>query len=174
MVIKDRTDCFIGVGLSPPDCSVATEIASLFFSPPGRSIYRRASLQKTSFLALCDASTRTARWRCMHLTLTSPKSGLTARVWKTKPVEPAPPTFAVEEISAYIAIRDDLLTDAEQMRTRAKLESVLVANEFVASCLKPARAPYGAQSLAEADATRERKRCDVVRNRVAELRAQAH
>ena len=79
--------------------------------------------------------------------------------------------YIVDEINAYIAIRDGLMVEAEQMRTRAKLDSVMIANDFVEVCLKPARPAYKAQHLPEADAVRERKRCQTVKARVAELRA---
>jgi len=79
--------------------------------------------------------------------------------------------FAVAEINAYIAIRDELLDEAEKLRTAAKLDSVTVANDFVQGCLRPARELYTAQSLAESDAARQRKRCDAVRDRIAKLRA---
>ena len=82
-----------------------------------------------------------------------------------------PSKYIVDEINAYIAIRDGLMVEAEQMRTHAKLDSVMVANDFVEVCLKPARPAYKAQHLPEADAVRERKRCQTVKARVAELRA---
>ena len=85
--------------------------------------------------------------------------------------EPNPSKEIVDEINAYIAIRDGLMVEAEQMRTHAKLDSVIVANDFVETCLKPPRAAYKAQHLPEADAVRERKRCQAVKARVAELRA---
>lgn len=78
----------------------------------------------------------------------------------------------IAEIKAYIAIRDDLLAEAEQLKTRAKIDSLAVANDFVRSCLKPARPPYESQCLPEADAVHERKRCEAVRTRIAELRSQ--
>ena len=109
----------------------------------------------------------------MHFAISPVKSGRTARVWKSKSAAPGNAVYAIEEINAYIAIRDELLAEAEEMRTRAKLDSVMIANDFVAGCLKPARAPYQAQSLPEADALRERKRCIAVNNRVSELRASA-
>lgn len=79
---------------------------------------------------------------------------------------------AVAEINAYIAIRDDLLAEAEQVRTRAKIDSLSVANDFVVTCLKPARPPYEAQCLSAADAARERERCESVKARIAELSSQ--
>jgi hypothetical protein len=79
---------------------------------------------------------------------------------------------ATAEIYAYIAIRDDLLAEAEQIRTRAKIDSLSAANNFVATCLKAARPPYQAQCLREADAIRERKRCEAIRVRIVELSSQ--
>jgi len=78
--------------------------------------------------------------------------------------------YSVAEINAYIAIRDQLLAEAEELRTAAKLASTALANDFVLGCLQPARPPYEAQFLPEADAIRERKRCEAVRNRIAQLR----
>jgi hypothetical protein len=75
----------------------------------------------------------------------------------------------VDEINAYIAIRDELLVEAEQITTRAKIDSVTVANDFVLTCLKPARSPYQAQCLPEADAIRERRRCEAVKAHLREL-----
>lgn len=77
--------------------------------------------------------------------------------------------YSVAEISAYIAIRDQLLAEAEELHTRTKLASTALANDFVRGCLQLARAPYEAQCLPETDAVRERKRCDAVRNRIAQL-----
>lgn len=81
--------------------------------------------------------------------------------------------YSVAEIQAYIAIRDQLLAEAEQLHTSAKLASTALANDFVEGCLKPARAPYEAQCLSESDAVRERKRCETVRDRIAQLRKTA-
>ena len=81
--------------------------------------------------------------------------------------------YSVAEINAYIAIRDDLLAEAEELHTSAKLAATELANDFVFGCLKPARSPYEAQCLAESDAIRERKRCEVVRDRIAQLRKSA-
>jgi len=78
--------------------------------------------------------------------------------------------YTVAEINAYIAIRDQLLAEAEEVRTASKLASTGLANDFVQGCLQPARSPYEAQFLPETDAVRERKRCEAVRNRIAQLR----
>jgi hypothetical protein len=58
---------------------------------------------------------------------------------------------AVEEINAYNAVRDVLLVEAEEVTTRARLDRLTIANEFVETCLRPARSPYAAQCLAETD-----------------------
>ena len=76
---------------------------------------------------------------------------------------------ALEEISAYIAIRDGLLAEAEKAATCESLRRVATANDFVETCLRPARSPYEAQFLAEVDAARERKRCEMVKLRIAQL-----
>ena len=78
--------------------------------------------------------------------------------------------YSVAEINAYIAIRDQLLAEAEELHTRTKLASAALANDFVQGCLQLARAPYEAQCLPETDAVRERKRCEAVSNRIAQLR----
>src|SRR5438067_11061873 len=79
------------------------------------------------------------------------------------------PKRAIEEIQSYIAIRDGLLAEAEKSKSSDALRRVSIANDFVASCLQPARAPYEAQFLPEADATRERKRCQAVRERIEQV-----
>jgi hypothetical protein len=81
--------------------------------------------------------------------------------------------YSITEINAYIAIRDQLLAEAEEVHTSAKLASTALANDFVEGCLKPARSPYEAQCLPESDAACERKRCEAVRIRIAELRDSA-
>ena len=77
---------------------------------------------------------------------------------------------AVEEINAYIAVRDVLLVEAEEVTTLAGLDRLTIANKFAETCLRLARSPYEAQCLAETDAIRERKRCAAVKVRIAELR----
>ena len=103
---------------------------------------------------------------------------ISATLPKAKP-EPRPtPTlssafgsvYSAAEINAYIAIRDQLLAEAEEQLTSTKLASTTLANDFVLGCLQPARSPYEAQCLPESDAVRERKRCEAVRERIAQLR----
>ena len=81
--------------------------------------------------------------------------------------------YSVAEISAYIAIRDQLLAEAEEVQTKSKLSSAALANDFVLGCVQPVRSPYEAQCLPETDAVRERKRCEAVRDRLAQLRNDA-
>ena len=81
--------------------------------------------------------------------------------------------YSVAEINAYIAIRDQLLDEAEKFHSSTKLASTALANDFVEGCLKPSRAPYETQCLPEPDAVRERQRCESVRARIEQLRSLA-
>jgi hypothetical protein len=78
---------------------------------------------------------------------------------------------AIDEINAYIAVRDHALADAERVPTRGTVDRALLANEFVESCLRPARSPYQAQALPEANAADERGRCAAAKVRLAQLSA---
>jgi hypothetical protein len=104
-------------------------------------------------------------------------STLPAAKGKSRPAPTVTPMFgsaySVAEINAYIAIRDQLLAEAEKLHSTAKIASTALANDFVEGCLKPARSPYEAQCLPEEDAIRERKRCESVRERIAQLRNSA-
>lgn len=88
-------------------------------------------------------------------------------------VEPAGSYDAVAEMNAFIVIRDELLAEAEEIPTCAKLDSVAVANDFVETCLTPCPPPYQSQNLSPEDAKREQKRCEDVKDRIVELRARA-
>lgn len=88
-----------------------------------------------------------------------------------KPTEPRLTTYVVDEINAYVAIRNIALAEAEGEPTPVNLERARIANEFVKNCLKPARPLYEAQHLPEADAEREREGCKAVDVRLALLRA---
>lgn len=79
-----------------------------------------------------------------------------------------------EEIFSFIAVRDLLLAEAEELTTEASLHRVWMANEFAERCLEPARPPYQAQSLPEAEALFERRRCKTIKLRIAELRTRVH
>lgn len=80
-------------------------------------------------------------------------------------------SYIVDEIHAYIAIRDIAIAEAEKELTLLNLERACIANEFVENCLKPARTPYEAQNLAEADAAGALDTCQDVRIRLSLLRA---
>lgn len=88
----------------------------------------------------------------------------------TTAIEHGKSQFPAAEINAYIAIRDDLLAEAEDAPTSAKLDSLTVANDFVETCLQAPRPSYQAQHLPEADAIQERKRCEDVKQRIGALR----
>ena len=83
-------------------------------------------------------------------------------------------SYVVDEINAYVAIRDLALAEAEKDRSPVNLERVRSANDFVENCLKPARSPYESQHLPETDAARERGRCQAVKVRLFVLRAHPH
>jgi hypothetical protein len=94
---------------------------------------------------------------------------------KTMRKSPAPPATggASSEIHAYLAARDLLLREAEADTTESHLRRARAANELAESWLRPARSPYEAQSLPEAEAVRERLRCNAVKVRLAQLRTRA-
>ena len=81
----------------------------------------------------------------------------------------SPTPYAVEEISAYVSARDSLVLEAEQNPTLATIKRARLANDFVANCLQPARQPYAAQHLPEADAIRELQRCSDVAAKILAL-----
>jgi hypothetical protein len=107
----------------------------------------------------------------MHLAAVSTKP-ISA---KPKPVQPAKSFgghhYAVEEIGAYMAVRESLLVEAQENLTEAALQRLILANNFVANCLRPATGPYLSQCIAERDAVRELKRCASVDASIAKLRA---
>ena len=80
-------------------------------------------------------------------------------------------SYVVDEINAYVAIRDIALAEAEKEPSSVNLERARIANDFVRNCLKPARPPYEAQHLPKTDAARERRRCQAASVRLALLRA---
>ncbi len=87
-----------------------------------------------------------------------------------RPPAPADNDAVAEEIFSFIAVRDLLLAEAEELTTETSLHRVWMANEFAERCLEPARPPYQAQSLPEAEAIYERRRCKTAKVRIAELR----
>jgi len=80
---------------------------------------------------------------------------------------------ASSEIHAYLAARDLLLREAETNTTESHLRRAWAANELAECWLRPARSPYEAQTLPEAEAIRERLRCNAVKTRLAQLRTRA-
>lgn len=86
-------------------------------------------------------------------------------------VEPVGSYDPIAEMNAFIVIRDELLAEAEEVPTCAKLDSVAVANDFIEASLRPSPPAYEAQNLTAADATREQKRCQDVKDRIIELRS---
>ena len=80
-------------------------------------------------------------------------------------------SYVVDEINAYVAIREIAIKEAEKEPTSLNLERARIANDFVENCVKPARPPYGAQHLPEKDAARERSNCQGVKVRLSLLRA---
>jgi hypothetical protein len=94
-----------------------------------------------------------------------------SRPGASKVNEPASSAYVIGEINTFIAIRDNLLTDAEASKTREQISRASLANQAVETCLRPSRHPYEAQVLPEADAIRERQRCQVAKSRIAKLRA---
>ena len=93
-----------------------------------------------------------------------------SRLGGSKVSEPASSAYVIGEINTFIAIRDYLLTDAEASKTREQISRASLANQVVEKCLRPPRHLYEAQFLPEADAIRERQRCQVARSRIAKLR----
>ena len=88
-----------------------------------------------------------------------------------RPPKTSENTAVAEEIFSFIAVRDLLLAEAEELTTEASLHRVWMANEFAERCLEPSRPPYQAQTLPEAEAIFERRRCKTVKVRIAELRS---
>ena len=87
-----------------------------------------------------------------------------------KPTERSQIKHAHAEIHAYIAIRDRLLGEAEDIPSNATLHRASIANDVVQIFLKPAKTPYEAQYLPESEASRERERCEAIEKRIGELR----
>ncbi len=88
-----------------------------------------------------------------------------------KSLERSQTKHAHAEIHAYIAIRDRLLTEAEEVPSISTLHRACIANDVVEIFLKPAKTPYEGQFLPEDEASNERQRCEAVKNRIAELRS---
>jgi len=98
---------------------------------------------------------------------------ISSKATRPPPAPAAARNYAAVEIHSYLAARDLLFREAEENPTDDILRRAMAANETVENCLRPARAPYQAQSLPEAEAARERQHCKAVKLRIAELRARA-
>ena len=79
--------------------------------------------------------------------------------------------YAIDEINAYMAVRDGLLEEAEQNPTEASIHRLVLANDFVKNCLGPARDPYITQCLPKVDAVRELQHCQTIEARMVKIRA---
>ncbi len=107
----------------------------------------------------------------MQATLPLHQPAIFATKTKAKTVELPTASCASDEIHSYLGVRDLMLSEAETVPNEANLHHAWMANEFAEKCLRPVRSPYEAQSLPEAEATRERGRCKAVKVRIAELRS---
>jgi len=116
------------------------------------------------------ASTRTAISLGVHLAAAT-KATSRSKLGNSKITQAATSPYNISEINTFIAIRDYLLSEAETSKTQEQINRASLANEVVETCLRPPRHPYEAQSLPEADAIRERKRCLAAKSRIAKLRA---
>jgi hypothetical protein len=76
---------------------------------------------------------------------------------------------ARDEIQAYAAIRNLLLSDAEVTTSIESLRRAAIANELVESCLRPPRSPWQAEYLEPREAACERERCCAAKMRIAAL-----
>src|SRR5437762_10978765 len=101
-----------------------------------------------------------------------PKHASRKRLPKSaKPSDLRMTNYVVDEINAYVVIRDIAVAEAEKEPTSLNLDRARIANDFVENCVKPARPPYEAQHLPETDAARERGNCQGVKVRLSLLRA---
>ncbi len=94
---------------------------------------------------------------------------------KGMPKSPAAPAAegASVEIYSYLAARDLFLREANANPTESNLRRAGAANKFAESCLRSAASPYEAQALPEAEAVHEKRRCNSIKVRLAQLRARA-
>ena len=131
------------------------------------------NLSKKSASKKLVLSMRFAFQKSMQATLPLHQPAMNSQ--KTMRKSPVPPATdgASGEIHAYLAARDLLLREAEANTTESHLRRAWAANELAENWLRPARSPYEAQSLPEAEAARERLRCNAVKVRLAQLRTRA-
>ena len=67
----------------------------------------------------------------MPLAISSAKSVAEPKARASKPSEHASSKYATAEINAYIAIRDNVLEEAEQTPTAKSIKRAEIANDFV-------------------------------------------
>jgi hypothetical protein len=106
----------------------------------------------------------------MHVAVAT-KATSQSKLGAPKVKESPSSAYTISEINTFIAIRDYLLIEAETSKTREQINRASLANQIVETCLRPARHPYEAQCLPEADAIRERKRCQAAESRITKLHA---
>ena len=147
----------------------------------GSPVKASGPLAPVRFDGVSVAGTGAAEFESMQLnhslprTVVPPKNDLEKKLPKgITHVEFGMTNYVVDEINAYAAIRDIALAEAEKVTTQVNIERVKIANQFVENCLKPARPLYESQHLPEADAVRERGRCQAVKVRLALLEAHMH
>jgi hypothetical protein len=109
----------------------------------------------------------------MPLAISSTRPAAEPKARASKTSEGASSKYAIAEINAYIAIRDNLLAEAEGEPTSKSIKRAGLANDLVETCLKTPRSPYEAQYLPEQDAARERSRCAAAKVRIAKLQSVA-
>lgn len=80
-----------------------------------------------------------------------------------------PPQYILNEINAYISIRDLRVAAAERDATPENLRQATLANNFVELCLSRPQIVYAAQYLPEASASFERERCATIKTLIAAL-----
>ena len=129
-------------------------------------------LEKASSKNLA-VSTRSASKTSMQANLPLYQPAMNSQKTMRKSPAPNATGAASSEIHAYLAARDLLLREAETDTTESNLRRAWAANELAEGWLRPARSPYEAQSLPEAEAIRERLRCNAVKVRLAQLRTRA-
>jgi len=89
----------------------------------------------------------------------------------TQPTEQKPRQYILDEINAYVAIRDMRVAAAEQDATPANIRQATLANNFVEICLSRPQIVYASQYLPEASASFERQRCAKIKELLATLAA---
>jgi hypothetical protein len=117
------------------------------------------------------ASTKIARYRAMDLAPSPVKNRKNDQKSATAVTRQNASRYAIDEINAYIAVRDGLLEEAEQNPTGVGIERLILANNFVANCMRPTCHPYITQCLPDVDSVRELKQCHAVDAQIVKLRA---